>query len=233
MAWAKSSLASSCNETRTAVVSRRPQAAPPSSYVLSPSARKEPEQGSRGTSEAEAAQKMVTHGPSPQGQERSTDLRTGTERPHPTAADGPADGGDIGCVRASPQDKPLRLQLQTNTPPRVLVGGGCCPQGGRPLSWEDQRDQPKTHRCLMGAGRKLRVRRGSLTGIWDNWGLAPGQTATPIAHFQEIGEWRGMARHQVIYGPHAISANLGVPLVFNAHDLNLNSCFPPAPHHHS
>ena len=130
MAWAKSSLASSCNETRTAVVSRRPQAAPPSSYVLSPSARKEPEQGSRGTSEAEAAQKMVTHGPSPQGQERSTDLRTGTERPHPTAADGPADGGDIGCVRASPQDKPLRLQLQTNTPPRVLVGGGCCPQGG-------------------------------------------------------------------------------------------------------
>lgn len=97
-------------------------------------------------------------------------------------------------MRLSPQEKPLRLRLQTNTPPRVLVGGGCCPQGGTPLSWEDQRDQPKTHRCLMGAGRKLRVRRvlvpwpGSLTGTWDNWGLAPGQTATPTAHFQEIGE---------------------------------------------
>lgn len=42
-----------------------------------------------------------------------------------------------------------------------------------------------------------------------------------------------MPRYQVIYGRHAISANLGIPLVFNAHDLNLNSCSPPAPHHHS
>lgn len=210
---------------------------PHSSCVLSPLARKEPERGSLGTSEARAAQKMATCGPSPQGQERNTDLRTGTERPHPTTADGPADRGDIGCVRPSPQKKPLRLQLQTHTPPRMLVGEGCCPQGGRPLSWEDQRDQPKTHRCLMGAGRQLGVKRvlglwpGSLTGTWDNWGLAPGQAATPIARFQETGECRGMPKHQVIYGPHAIFANPGIPPVFNAHDLNLNSCSPPAPHH--
>lgn len=44
----------------------------------------------------------------------------------------------MGCMRPSPQKKPLRLRLQTHTPPRMLVGEECCPQGGRPLSWEDQ-----------------------------------------------------------------------------------------------